>query len=395
MAVDGKIGYTSDAHYLYGYDHSKDSFNNAQTKQVFDIFDIGAKLYNSQKNDLDFNWGVGANFYKLSDNFATAESDIDLKGEATKWFDKKHPLTIVVRGDFDSYNGVTDTNVSQSLNTIFLKPSFTFHADLFKIKLGANLVSYKDNFYPLPDVEFSANILGNQFNIFGGWVGDVNKNSYRNLSSYNPYIEVSALVRPRIENTIKTEYFGGIKGTVSIFEYQIQAGYSDNKNLALFLSDATDKFHRFRVIYDTVGIFNVRGTVTLKPVKNMEITGTLSQNVYTTNNKVKNSLGVVLPSQAWGLPSLDLNVGAKYWIIPEALLKASVYAQNGVSFINGAGVGDRLQGLFDVNVGGEYWFLKNIGAFIDLNNLLNVKRERWQNYPTYGINFLAGVTARF
>ncbi len=385
LAVDGKLAYTGDTHYLYGYDHTKYTYTNEQTKQFFHIVDAGGKIYNSQKNSQDFNWNAGANFYTLSDNFGTSENDLDLKGEATKWFDQKHPLTVILRTDFTSYNGVSDTAKSQSLNNIYLKPSFTYHADFYRIKFGANLVSYGDNFYILPDVDFSANILGNQLNIFGGWTGDLIKNSYRNLTAYNPYLEVSPNIRPRIENTRKTEYYGGIKGVFSIFEYQGQIGYSDNKNLALYLSDKSDKFRRFNVIYDTVGIVNFRGTVSVKPVKNMEIFGTFSQNIYSPKTQ----------AVAWGLPSTDVNVGAKYWILPEAMIKASVFLQNGVNFVNAAGAPDRLQGLFDLNVGGEYWFLKNFGAFLDLNNILDLKRERWQNYPTYGINALAGVTARF
>jgi outer membrane receptor protein involved in Fe transport len=46
-------------------------------------------------------------------------------------------------------------------------------------------------------------------------------------------------------------------------------------------------------------------------------------------------------------------------------------------------------------VGGNYYFSKNIGVFLDVNNVLNNKRERWYDYPMVGLNFLAGLTARF
>ena len=51
--------------------------------------------------------------------------------------------------------------------------------------------------------------------------------------------------------------------------------------------------------------------------------------------------------------------------------------------------------LLDLNVGGSYQFAKNFGVFLDVNNMLNNKRERWYNYPMVGLNFLAGLTARF
>jgi hypothetical protein len=40
-------------------------------------------------------------------------------------------------------------------------------------------------------------------------------------------------------------------------------------------------------------------------------------------------------------------------------------------------------------------FQKDVGAFLDINNILNNKRERWYRYPMVGLNFMAGVTARF
>jgi len=46
-------------------------------------------------------------------------------------------------------------------------------------------------------------------------------------------------------------------------------------------------------------------------------------------------------------------------------------------------------------LGAEYFFSKNIGAFLQVNNLANNRRQRWQNYPTLGLNALVGVTARF
>ena len=231
------------------------------------------------------------------------------------------------------------------------------------------------------------NLAGNKLGIFAGWRGDITKNSYRNLVKYNPFM----FSRPKIKNTEIDEYYGGIKGKVSAFDYSAQIGWSNNKNLALFLSDTTDLKRRFNIIYDTVKIANIRAAVTLTAIENLELTGTISQNIYTAKKQ----------KAAWGLPSLDVNVSAKYKVFEDvkantmANLKASLFVQNGVNYINKAKQADRLSPLFDLSVGGELFFSKNIGVFLDANNLLNLKRERWQNYPTFGLNILGGVSARF
>ena len=254
------------------------------------------------------------------------------------------------------------------------------------IRAGANLVSSKDIFTPLPDIEGSLNLAGNSLQVFAGWKGDFTKNSYKNLTSYNPFIKPDSVT---IKNTVKTEYYGGIKGGISLFDYSVQVGWSDNKNLALFQADTADKYRRFKVLYDTVKIFNIRGAITMRPIKDLEITGTVSQNIYSANTQ----------KAAWGLPSTDVNILAKYNVVSKgnqtAVVKSSLFVQNGVPFKNSKGEIERLSPLIDLNIGGEVWFSKNIGVFLDVNNLLNLKRQRWQNYPNFGLNVLGGITARF
>lgn len=384
VAIDAKLGFDNNTRQYYGYDHSKFSYQKVDTRQHFNTISAGAKAYNSARTVADFNYGLGLNFYNMNDNFGNRETDFNIKAEATKWFSEKHPLSIVVRTEFTTLAPKSDK--TQDLNNIILNPSFTFKGEGFSVRAGANLVSHKDVFTPLPDIEASANLAGNQLQAFVGWKGDFLKNSYKNLTNYNPFIRPDSF---KIQNTIKTDIYGGIKGAIPIFDYSAQVGWSNNQNLALFLADTVDVYRRFKVIYDTVKIFNIRGAITMHPIKNMELIATVSQNIYTANTQ----------KAAWGLPSTDLNVSAKYNVVSKgdqtAVAKASLFVQNGVPFKNSIGDIQRLSPLFDINIGGELWFSKNIGAFVDINNLLNLKRQRWQNHPNLGLNILGGFTARF
>ncbi len=386
VAVDAKLGYDNNTRQFYGYDHAKKSYPKIDTKQFFNTISAGAKAYNSARTVADFNYGLGLNFYNMNDNFGNTETDFNVKAEATKWFSEKHPLSIVLRTEFTGLSPKADKK--QDLNNIYLNPSFTFKGEGFSIRAGANLVSHKDVFTPLPDIEASFNVASSALQAFAGWKGDFLKNSYKNLTNYNPFIRPDSF---SIKNTIKTEYYGGIKGSISLFDYSAQVGWSDNKNLALFVADTLDKYRRFKVVYDTVKIFNIRGAITMHPIKDLELVATASQNIYTTNNN----------KAAWGLPSTDINLSAKYNAVSKGdqkgVVKAALFVQNGVPYKNklsSDGI-SRLNPLVDVNIGGEYWFSKNIGAFLDINNLLNLKRERWQNYPNLGLNILGGFTARF
>ncbi len=388
VAVDAKLGYANNSRQYYGYDHDKipaGTYSQLSTEQHFNVFSASAKAYNSTRTVADINYALGLSFSNLNDNYANKETDFNIIGDATKWFGEKHPLTVIIGAEFTKF--APKSEKTQDLNNIYLRPSFTYKTDVLSVKLGANLVSFKDVFTPLPDIEVNFNLAGKALGIFAGWKGEFIKNSYRNLTNYNPFILTDSVV---VKNTEKREYYGGLKGAVGSLTYSAQVGYSDNKNLALFSGDSLDKYRRFGVIYDTVGIFNIRGAVTAHPMDGLELTGTISQNVYSAKRE----------KAAWGLPSLDVNVGAKYTLSQKgdqaAIVKASLFVQNGVPYKSKATDGfSRLDPLFDINIGGEYWFSKNIGAFLDINNLLNLKRQRWQNYPNFGLNILGGITARF
>ena len=100
--------------------------------------------------------------------------------------------------------------------------------------------------------------------------------------------------------------------------------------------------------------------------------------------------------RAWHLPALEANFTGVYRLLEDKFrLKGELYVANGVPYQQADGTADNLNALLDVSVGGEYIITENIGAFIELNNLLNNRRERWVNYETFGINILAGVTAKF
>jgi hypothetical protein len=388
VAVDAKLGYANNSRQYYGYDHVKipaGTYTRVGTEQHFNVLSASAKAYNSVRTVADINYALGLNFSNLNDNYSNKETDFSIIGDATKWFAEKHPLTVVIGADFTSFQPKSEK--TQDLNNIFLRPSFTYKTDVLSLKVGANLVSFKDVFTPLPDIEANFNLAGKALGIFAGWKGEFIKNSYRNLTNYNPFIKTDSVF---VKNTVKTEYYGGIRGGLGTLTYSAQVGYSDNKNLALFSGDSLEKYRRFNVIYDTVGIFNIRGAITAHPADGLELTGTVSQNIYSAKKE----------KAAWGLPSLDMNLGAKYTLTQKAdqvaIVKASIFVQNGVPYkAKNADGFSRLDPLFDVNIGGEYWFAKNIGVFLDINNLLNLKRQRWQNYPNFGLNVLGGVTARF
>ncbi len=386
LAVEGKVGYSYDRVHFYGYDHDSVQYSDERTRQDYRIVDLGARLYNSERTTGDINFSVTPKLYVLHDFYSNRETGFDLNLTASKWFAEKHPLRLTIRTDMTNFN---DT-VKQVLNNIYLQPSFTYHADFIKVKVGANFASNRDVFSIFPDVEVTLRVLGDGVQLFGGVSGDLRKNTYRSMSEYSPFINIRG---SKLRNTRYDNYYGGIKGDLGWLSYTGQAMYAKASGLALYQTEFTDQglnkptITRFKPVYDTVRITNLQGTVKLVPIPALTISATISQNIiFDPANE----------AQVWGLPSTEGNFSALYSILEgKANLRGSVQIADGIWFKDAENIAREGNVLADLSLGGSYYFTNNIGAFLDVNNILNNRRERWFDYPTFGTNFLVGITARF
>ena len=383
IAVNGKARYTANNVFFYGYnsfnsgDTALYSFDKEDVRQRFSIVDVGANIFNGERTVGDFNYQAGFDFYYLQDSYAAKENGFDLKIAATKWFQDRHAFRVNLRTDFTNYR---DT-AKQDLHNFYLQPNFTYSGDAFRAKIGLNLVSHEDEFFFFPDLELSARILGPVLNAFLGAEGSLQKNTFRTLSEYNPFISS----RNQLRNTRYFDYFGGIRGVIEGISYRIQAGYKTTENLATFLWNG-DSIPRFNVLYDTIDIVYFDASLVAPLFRGFEINGKVRQNFFSTGKE----------SKAWHLPSFTLSGGIKYTTEDKkAMVKADVFLENGVPYLDMDGEAQNLNALFDISLGGEYRLTENIGAFIQVNNLANNRRQRWQHYPVFGLNALVGITAKF
>ena len=383
FTIGGNLNYSRDFVHFYGYNDLDDdfpselSFAQEDVKQRFSTISGKAKLYNSVRTAGDINYSAAIDFYALEDLYAARENGFNLEFSGAKWFDDKHPLSVTLRTDFTNYRD----SAKQTLNNIFLNPSYAFHGDRFRVKIGLNVASHKDQFYLYPNLELSANILDNLLTAFAGAEGGLQKNNFRSLTDYNPFLSS----RIRVRNSFYNNYFGGIKGEFKGVTYRAQAVYKTIDNLALFLTDG-DSIPRFNVLYDTASIVTVSAELNTELIEGLVLSGSFSQHFFSLENQEK----------PWHLPSLTVNAGLAYsGLIDNLTVKGELFMQNGVPVKGADGKPKNLNTLLDLSLGAEYQLSDGIGAFVQVNNVLNNRWQRWQHYPTFGLNAMAGISARF
>lgn len=383
FAVDLQAGYDRDVVHFYGYNDLDDDFDSElsfaeeDVRQRFSLIHGGARLYNSEQTVGGINYHAELDMYFLEDNYAARETGFLINIGGSKWFGDEHGVKVDLITDFTSYRDTLD----QNLNNFFLSPSYQFHSDRFRVHVGVRVASHEDEFFFLPDIEGSFNIIENLLTAFAGADGNIYKNNFRHLTELNPFLSS----RNIIENSYVNKFYGGIKGEFLGMDYRAQIAYEDVDNLALFLSDR-DSIPRFNVLYDTANVFTLSGEVIFPLLTNLELGGNVAYRIYDLENQDK----------PWHLPSLTITGSAQYTMLEGDLkLHTDVFLENGVPVRNEDGTSKNLNALFDISVGGEYFITDQISAFVQVNNLANNRRQRWRHYPVLGINGVAGVTARF
>jgi hypothetical protein len=396
-ALGGYVGYNQERPNYYAIETNP---TNKKTSQKFKLFDIGTSIFNIGQTATNFTYGAGLDIYRLGDDYGSKEIGAKIEGKATKWFADKHPLSVALKGDFSSFTS-SAAERRESLNNLYIQPSFTFHGGAFYAQIGANLASNSDEWTPFPMLELSVNALGNKLAIFGGWKGDLKKNTYRTMTDFAPFLNfrISELLpaNAKLANTSFYDYYGGVKGHWGKVDYNFQGGYRPTDNLAVFRNDVefTDGNSKrldtitLHTVYTDVDITYLKGTIAAELFKGFELSATIAQNIY----KMKDSAGVNRP---YHLPASDITAMAKYRTLEnKLLLKGQLFFQNGVPYFNAARPKDNLGALLDLSFGSEFNINNMFSVWLDVNNVLNNKRERWVRYPNFGINVLGGLKVKF
>jgi hypothetical protein len=160
---------------------------------------------------------------------------------------------------------------------------------------------------------------------------------------------------------------------------------SEYHNMPLFLNDSLDG-KNFRLIYEPkLNVFNVHGEMSYIQGEQFSITAGLTLR----NLKAKQEY------RAWGMLPLELNANMRWEILKDLWLKADLWAFDGASYRGPDKLAQTGSGGFDLNAGLEFRITRQLNLWLQMNNILNDKYQRWNQYPVYGFNILGGVIFSF
>ncbi|MDP4285951.1 MAG: hypothetical protein Q8891_16175 [Bacteroidota bacterium] len=369
-------------YYQYGYDHTVDSFSKSSIRRSYQDLSASIGIRNITSNTVGINYNPHLTLHTFSRENKVSETTLLLNLPAEKKFGESVSVKVTALGNFDKYQ--IKNSASSITNNLFqLAPEFIYYNDRFTFHGGITPSWNNNTVSVLPNIYAEAHLQEQVLIIQAGWVGRYIANSFRTLSGENPYMQDPVF----LNNTKEIQYYGGIKATVNKhFTFNAKAAFISYTDMPLFINDTLDGKSFYVSNESKLSNLQIHGDLNFISQDKFTITGALDLNTYT---------GMHDNAKAWGLTPLKLTGSLRWNAFKEVLIKGDIIAFSGAKALLKNGNEKTLKGGTDLSAGAEFKINKQFSAWLDFDNILNSKYERWNNYPVYGLQVIGGVIVHF
>lgn len=377
----GKVGIESNTQYYYGFQPDTLKFVKDSLRKRYNTFNALVGVRNKEVNSNGITYDPSLSLNIFSDNRNARETNIVINAPLSKRFSDAISFNVGLTTDFTNYR-VADT-VKLKNNLYYLTPYVTLKKSMITLNLGLTPTWDNDVFHVLPNFTATLKLKDKPFVLQGGWIGYYQKNTFQELSQENPWIaQPLALTNTRI-----TEVFGGFKGSAtSHFTYNAKVSFLRYNNAVLHTNDTADG-KTFLTLYEPrMDGLKIYGEVGYTLQERFSLLAGITLSDY-SNLKVN--------AKPWGLLPTEVTGSLRWQVLKDLQFKSDLFVWNGAQFLNKDGTATTLKGAFDLNAGAEFTLMKNFALWLQFNNLLNDKYERWNRYEVVGFNVLSGIVFSF
>lgn len=384
--IYGSVSMGRQDYLLYGYDHNVYDYKKSDVKQQLQDITIRAGIRNTNVTDYRISYNPSVEFNVFTNIGKLNETTFIIDAPIEKKIGESFSIKLAARADLTNYftKGFIPDNYNFNNTVVQVSPAIVYNSGLVKIHAGITPTWSNSKFEFLPNVYAEVQLKEKIFMIQAGWIGKYNKNTYRNLSAINPYL--ATLISQT--NTKETEFYGGIKASLgNHFNFSAKAGLVRYNDLPFFINDTATDGKAFVLSYEpTVNNFRVHGDLSYIVQNKFTATAAVTFNGYT---------GMNVNARAWNTVPVEINGSVRWWLSKQALIKADFYMFGGGNYLEKGNNGYNFKPGADLGIGAEFRINKQFTAWIDVNNILNNKYERWHRYEVYGLNLLGGIRFDF
>lgn len=268
-------------------------------------------------------------------------------------------------------------------NLFSVSPSLVITSDRFVFNAGINPTWDNTKVNMLPNIFGEVQLQDRVLMVQAGWTGRFIKNSFRTLSTDNPYMQDPQ----QLLNTKEQKFYGGVKATVGKhLNFNAKASYISYTNMPLFINDTLDGKSFYISNESRLKNFQIHGDASIISQDKFTVTAAIDLNNYG---------GTVDNEEPWHLIPVELTGSFRWNAFKQVLFKGDVHTFSGSKARLKGGLVKDLKGGTDLSAGAEFRVNDKFRAWADLNNILNNKYQRWNNYPVYGFQVMGGIIYNF
>lgn len=368
----------------------------------FRQYDVRTSIKGESAKDLGWLDEVGLRFYNFSDAYQGREDFFKINSQwqlpaGENNLDLGVNLTSFGL-DFDSL-----ARFKQSYFTLQAKPKVTLALEGLLFDFGLNV--YANNYqsdstgnsfkmFFFPEMKLRYPFVEDVLSAYAGVRGQMEHNSFRNITQDNPYIIPAFISRP----TRTTDLYAGLEGIVSsTTSFNVRGGIMLQKDLVLYYRDPMYRnfpfsdsavFPGLNVIYDNSQTLYLRGELALNINDNLQ--GGVRGELFSYNTKDE--------EEAWHRPSFVAGANLEYTLAEKLKFGTSLdYTGTRPAFVqeDNPDIESTLPAYLDLGLKFEYLYNSRLSGFMTFSNLLNRKYDLYLGYKAQSINFLMGFAYKF
>ena len=291
--------------------------------------------------------------------------------------------------------GVNVFELSHLLFAILLRKNHKYlKYKIWKLMLGPNIVITNRNVYILPEFHNVLSIYKDYFVMYNEWTNQVKINSLNNLSIENPFVNT----RNYTNSLDEKRTFIGLRGSVKGFGYDVNFSQLVSHSNSQFVTNYDSTTLVNEPMFDVHTIYKLKAWnphITLSYNKGSQFGAKVWFDYFVYNKNTAVELSYT--------PSIKAGFSAFYNWKDKLLVNMDIEGRSKVNAVQnqtGAVIPFvrsvvPIKGLIDINFSANYFITKNIGVFVDVNNVAFQKWQRYYNYPTYQFQVIAGAKLSF
>ena len=388
-AIQTEAFFQNTQRYRFGLVPDNSSEALGEYAQPFTLFGTSIKWVNeNSKNSL---------VNKLFNPTIKFENFKGLASTNNLWVEMFNPMSITLKGtgklnlDFSyNYNKYTHSNHVNQSNSIFvIQPSIELNKWNATIKVGVNPSFTTKEFALFPVVQFSKKLNDTNYLLVANWQTILTNNNYASLSMVNPWIAAPTTLKITTQEKKELNLF--INASKNL-QYNFGLSLNDYRNIPFFNRiNNVAKSQFFGLQFQP--IFEYRA-ITLEFVTAMRYQLS-DQFIVKANAKYIQFNSIKENTNAWGILPLNFNGELSWYPSKKWSINGAMQYWSGASFENDAGNAYDLTKAIVLNASFNYQLTTHLKAWAKAENLLDKKYQRWAEYPSLGVQLIAGIVYSF